>query len=172
MLHTIVDVAVTQQHTVYGGGGADDVHVQVDVTALLNVSKAEVADIADRRARQQDSPTGKPGPAAVQKQPAVQQQQQQQLQQQGTETQLLLPVPWASGSEAVRLVAVVAHRRRVAKLLLFIGVVPEGVPALPVDGRAKYLRRLWRCPDTGQPAEVQLIAGKTLERSLVGAWAL
>ncbi len=58
---------------------------------------------------------------------------------------------------------------RIAKLLLFSVLVPETVPALPEQ--ASYMRRLWRSPATGGPLEVQLIMGKTLERSL-GRWVL
>lgn len=62
--------------------------------------------------------------------------------------------------------------RSIAKLLLFVSLVPEAVPELPRDGTAAYLRRLWRHPEqAGRAAEVQLICGKTLERSLVRAWA-
>lgn len=57
---------------------------------------------------------------------------------------------------------------RIAKLLLFSVLVPETVPALPEQ--TSYMRRLWRSPATGRPLEVQLIMGKTLERSL-GRWA-
>lgn len=60
-----------------------------------------------------------------------------------------------------------APPHRIAKLLLFVSLVPEVVPALPPDGTAAYLRRLWRSPeDPSQAIEVQLICGKTLERSL------
>lgn len=57
---------------------------------------------------------------------------------------------------------------RIAKLLLFATLVPESVPALPADGTAAYVRRLWRHPVTHMPCEVQLIMGKTIERQLVG----
>jgi hypothetical protein len=77
-----------------------------------------------------------------------------------------LPLPWPPGSDVVRLVGVVALRRRVAKLLLFATVVPEYVPVLPPAGRAAYLRRLWRHPGDGDAAEVQLIVGKTVERAV------
>lgn len=56
---------------------------------------------------------------------------------------------------------------RIAKLLQFVVVVPEDVPALPPGNQAAYLRRLWCHPDQGTPCEVQLIMGKTLERNLV-----
>jgi hypothetical protein len=44
--------------------------------------------------------------------------------------------------------------------------VPEDAGALPADGRAAYLRRQWGHPASGEPAEVQLIVGKTVERAL------
>lgn len=36
----------------------------------------------------------------------------------------------------------------------------------PQPGTAAYVRRLWRHPEGGRPAEVQLIMGATLERTL------
>ncbi|KAF8072965.1 EXD3 [Scenedesmus sp. PABB004] len=79
-----------------------------------------------------------------------------------------LPLPWPPGSSEVALVGVVAQRRRLAKLLLFVSLVPEGVPPLPADGAAVHVRRLWRHPGAAPAAacEVQVICGKTIERAL------
>jgi hypothetical protein len=60
----------------------------------------------------------------------------------------------------------------IARLLLFLSLVPESVPALPSNGSAAYLRKLWADPEhPGRAVEVQVIGGKTLERNLVGSWA-
>jgi hypothetical protein len=53
------------------------------------------------------------------------------------------------------------------RTLMLASLVPENVPPLPAGGRATYMRRLWRHPEhAGAVCEVQLILGKTLERSL------
>ncbi len=79
----------------------------------------------------------------------------------------------SSAAAHIRVLRVVAgHPRcRVAKMLLFVSLVPKNAMTLPRDGRAVHLRRVWAHPDPHQsdtPVEVQLICGKTLERNLVG----
>ncbi len=106
----------------YGGGGDPDKEIEVAVPDLLSYAAATVADIA-----------AGPAVAAAAAAPSG----------------ASLPLPWARGSEAVSVVAVVAQRRRIAKLLQFVNLVPEEVPGLPRDGQAVYLRKLWRNPDTG-----------------------
>ncbi|KXZ47560.1 hypothetical protein GPECTOR_34g719 [Gonium pectorale] len=152
-VRTLIDASVTRLAIVYGGGGDPDQELRVAVPDLLQYSAGAVAPVADGPALE---------PAATQPAGAG------------------LPLPWARGSESVSLVAVVAQRRRIAKLLQFANLVPEHVPDLPPDGQAVYLRKLWRNPDTGAdcggttlavaagglPVEVQLIMGKTLERNL------
>jgi hypothetical protein len=91
-----VDVAVTRHARVYCGSGKQDVDMLVAVADILQHAGAQVVDVAagSREARQ--------------------------LQQQADEAEAgtLLPSPWAPGSEMVRLVGVVAQRRRWAAVLL------------------------------------------------------
>lgn len=61
---------------------------------------------------------------------------------------------------------------RIAKLLLFVSLVPESVPALPGDGTASYVRRLWQHPDDSQtPCEVRCGAGRSLAQRPHGTHA-
>ncbi|GLC47468.1 hypothetical protein PLESTB_000133800 [Pleodorina starrii] len=142
-LRTLVDTAVTRLTHVYGGGGDPDMELSVAVPDLLSYANASVASVAVA------APAPTPSPPTP------------------TTPTSLLPQPWPPGSVSVELVAVIVQRRRIARLLQFVNLVPEqGLPSLPPDGQAVYLRRLWSDPDSGSPVEVQLIMGKTLERNL------
>ncbi|KAG2432790.1 hypothetical protein HXX76_008525 [Chlamydomonas incerta] len=145
---TLVDTAVTRMTRLYGGGGDPEKEVEVGAAELLQYCRGRVADVTATVA----------GPAESSEEDVMQ------------AAGARLPLPWPRGSELVSMVCVVATRRRIAKLLQFSNVIPEqggelGGLAL-ADGQAVYLRRLWQNPDTGAPAEVQLIMGKTLERAL------
>ncbi len=85
-----MDVNVTRHARVYCGSGKHDVDVVVAVADILQHTGAQVVDVA------------------VGCREAV------QLQQAAAEAQAaaLLPAPWAPGAEMVRLVGVVAQRRR------------------------------------------------------------
>lgn len=84
-------------------------------------------------------------------------------------TRAQLPLPWPSGSKAVRMAGMVVKKHRIAKRLMFLSVVPVSSPELPARAQASHLRRVWRNPDdpVGPPIEVQLIMGKTIEQALV-----
>lgn len=78
-----------------------------------------------------------------------------------------MPAPWPGGATHVSLNdCVVAQKRKIANLLVFLNVVPLSREPPPKPGTAAYLRRLWRHPEEGVPCEVQLILGKTIERNL------
>lgn len=165
-LPVLVDSAITAYATCYAGAGSEDAEIFLEVPELLQASAATVADVS------------KPGAAAAEAGEAA------PLRQQAAAAAAALPLPWQPGQEQVELLGVIAHRRKIAKLLLFANLVPLGgsvaggfdggaEPASAVApaarGTSAFLRRLWRHPVTGAPCEVQLIMGQTLERRL-GRW--
>lgn len=173
-LPVLVDTSVTAYATCYAGGGSGEVEIFLTVPELLRASAATVADIAKPRGA-----AGAADDATATRQQAA------------AAATAALPLPWQPGQQQVELCGVIAHRRKIAKLLMFANLVPLGVaglggfdgsgdqagkvapePAPPpaAHGTAAFLRRLWRHPATGAPCEVQLIMGKTLERRL-GRWA-
>jgi hypothetical protein len=85
-----VDVSVTRHARVYCGSGRADVDMAVAVADILQHTGAQVVDVAAgcRQAAQLQA-------AAAEEEAAA-----------------LLPVPWAPGAGRVRLVGVVAQRRR------------------------------------------------------------
>ncbi len=85
-LRTIVDVSVTRHARVYCGSGKADVDVGVAVADMLQHTRAEVVDVA------------------VGARPSVEAKLQ--------EAAALLPLPWPPGAEMVRMIGVVAQRRR------------------------------------------------------------
>lgn len=85
-LRTIVDVVVTRHARVYCGSGKTDVDVGVAVADMLQHTRAEVVAVA------------------VGSRPSVEAKLQ--------EAAALLPLPWAPGAEMVRMIGVVAQRRR------------------------------------------------------------
>lgn len=163
-LPVLVDAAITAYATCYAGGGSENAEIFLSVPELLRASAATVADVS------------KPGAAAPAGEEAAAQRQR------AAAAAAALPMPWQPGQEEVELLGVVAHRRKIAKLLLFANLVPldtggmgDGAdgnagaaeaPPPAAHGTAAFLRRLWRHPGTGAPCEVQLIMGKTLERRL------
>ncbi|KAI8477134.1 MAG: hypothetical protein J3K34DRAFT_498662 [Monoraphidium minutum] len=159
-LRTLLDAGVTRRAApgVWAGGGHPDIELQVDVSELLAHTRPEVGDFCvgggGGGADSEGSSSG--GGSSL------------ESGEWGGEGGggAALPLPWAAGSDVVRLVGVVALRRRVAKTLLFATLVPECAAPPPPDGRAAFLRRVWRHPEDGGAAEVQLIVGKTVERAL------
>jgi prolyl-tRNA editing enzyme YbaK/EbsC (Cys-tRNA(Pro) deacylase) len=81
-----------------------------------------------------------------------------------------LPAPWVSGAQAVSLTGIIAQKRKIANLLLFLSIVPPTSSSTrdsrPPPATSAYVRRVWAHPETSEPCEVQLILGKTLERRL------
>ncbi|KAG7670980.1 hypothetical protein Ndes2526A_g01232 [Nannochloris sp. 'desiccata'] len=77
-----------------------------------------------------------------------------------------LPLPWVSGAQAVSLTGIIAQKRKIANLLLFLNIVPPSPSPVGKPATSAYVRRVWTHPDTSEPCEVQLILGKTLERRL------
>ncbi|GBF92616.1 hypothetical protein Rsub_05230 [Raphidocelis subcapitata] len=147
-LRTLVDAAVTRHPGpwLWAGGGHPDLELRVSVTELLAHTAPEVGDFA-----------GPASGAAASDGSSL---------ESGDEGEGALPQPWPAGSDVVRLVGIVALRRRIAKTLLFLTLVPETTPSLPPNGQAAWLRRVWRHPERAAPAEVQVIVGKTVERAL------
>jgi prolyl-tRNA editing enzyme YbaK/EbsC (Cys-tRNA(Pro) deacylase) len=169
-LRTLVDEAVVRLAEeeegdagafVFGGGGRDGVEMRLTVAALLRLSRAEVGRFA--------KPSGGSGTVMTTSGGSI-----SSTDSDGDE----LAAPAATITNAssfsfaedeesgvVRLVARVASRRRVARLLMFATLVPAdqqgGSSELPPRPRA------WRTPTLDDDAvELQLIAGKTLERAL------
>ncbi|KAL4436993.1 hypothetical protein ABPG75_004132 [Micractinium tetrahymenae] len=176
-LPVLVDSAVATYATCYAGGGSDEAEIFLTVPELLRASASTVADIS--------KPSEPAGAAAAAAEEAM------TAQQQVAAAAAALPLPWRAGQEQVELCGVIAHRRKIAKLLMFANLVPfeaaspagggdssrdpassaapapAQAPAPPAaHGTAAFLRRLWRHPETGAPCEVQLIMGKTLELRL------
>lgn len=84
----------------------------------------------------------------------------------GADPQWVLPQPWPSQATAVTMVGLIAQRRRIAKRLMFVALVPEQEPALPQGQPAVHLRRLWSNPETGEPCEVRGNTGRHISQLL------
>lgn len=203
----------------YAGGGSDEAEIYIAVPELVRAAGATVADIsmpaASRSAdngsssnSDSDSGSGRgmqPGAAeaaavaasaAAAERAAVAAAAVTEQRAAAVASAAALPQPWPAGAGVgevqVTLEGVVAHKRKIARLLLFANLVPlsaladssiSSPAAANGSGQgsgsgsgtnsnggspsmASYMRRLWRHPDTQAACEVQLILGKTLERRL------
>ena len=122
-LPVIVDASVPAFDSCYAGGGSDKAEVLIAVPELLRATGATVADIAVVGSRPSGSsgggrPSVPVGSAAGQRAAA---------------DAAALPAPWQAGQVDVVLEGVVAQRRKIARLLMFVSLVP--LPAqLPEGG--------------------------------------
>lgn len=199
-LRTLVDAGVTRagygdDACVFGGGGREGMEMRVPLRALLRASCAEVgafakaggaSDNSSSSTSSGDEEDGSRPPAATGRGSSSKAAQ--------APPPSLPPMPWPPGSDFVRLVATVSSRRRVARLLMFATLAPEEEErgqqrqqhqqggqrrrGKNSHGGGPPLSRPWARPDANPTAsetsgavEVQVIAGKTLERAL-GADAL
>jgi prolyl-tRNA editing enzyme YbaK/EbsC (Cys-tRNA(Pro) deacylase) len=157
----------------------------IPVTDLLRLTTAQVAPITRRSSRllphepsvaTDNLPTKGPKDAMRTEttndvDAAMEPENKRPLSERAPE-ECLLQAPWPPDidDDLVTLECIVARRRKIAAQLAFLVVVPPLPPSS--GGRtwrpASLLPRAWRHPELGCPAEVQLIAGKTLE-SNVGA---
>ena len=199
-LPVFVDSAVTAFANCYAGGGSDAAEIRIAVPELLRAAAATVADISIPATSSCSSSTDPSSnssngssqstlaEAAAEQRAAAAEQRAAAVAAAAT-----LPLPWQPGAggeeEEVTLEGVVAHKRKIARLLLFANLVPlsalvdssigspaggsssgggqgSGSGSSGSPGTASYMRRLWRHPDTQVACEVQLIMGKTLERRL------
>ena len=170
-LPVIVDSSVAAYARCYAGGGSEGEEILISVPELLRAAAATLADVSRPQGSTEADAARSEQRAAVAAAAAA-----------------ALPVPYLAGQGEVVIQGVVAHRRKISRLLLFANLVPVEAatpapapvpPGAPEEGpgpaaaappappgTAAYLRRLWRHPETGEPCEVQLIMGKTLERRL------
>jgi prolyl-tRNA editing enzyme YbaK/EbsC (Cys-tRNA(Pro) deacylase) len=156
-LRTLLCAAVAESCAMAcGGGGSEGASLCVAVEELTSHTRATVAEL---RVRVDGGAGGSGGSAGAGGSGSTDAPSTSGRAANG------LPTPWPRGAGArVELAAVVAGRRRIAKTLCFASLVPLGLPPLP-EGRASHLRRLWAHPETGAACEVQVIMGKTVERS-------
>ena len=115
-LPVIVDSAVLAFERCYAGGGSEEAEVFIGVPELLRAAGAAVADIskpgsgstADSSSDGVNGGSDGGGWAAA-----------------SADAATVLPVPWPAGQAGlVRLEGVVAHRRKIARLLMFVSLVP------------------------------------------------
>ncbi|KAK9830490.1 hypothetical protein WJX72_012028 [[Myrmecia] bisecta] len=154
-------------------GVAADQQVTMSTAAVLSASQAWVADVAKHAASGASAALELPAAHSLHAPTAL----QRTLSPAGTRSngnghasstpyaRGTLPQPWVDGSQAVHLITRVAHKRRLSRLLVFVSLVPADTLPTPQESAA-YVRRVWGHPSTGEPCEVQLIMGKTLEREL------
>lgn len=127
----IADSAITAYTSCYAGSGADDAEVLVAVPELLRAAAATVADICVPGSAPRSSSSGglwsSSPPASVPASvpaPAEEEQAGAQRQEAAATAAAALPLPWQAGQVEVTLEGVVAHRRKIARLLLFANLVP------------------------------------------------
>eukprot|EP00884_Botryococcus_braunii_P017779 jgi/Botrbrau1/4685/Bobra.0218s0007.1 len=143
-LPCLLDVGVSQLDEVVTGSGREGCHLRMRTADLLAASRARLADFARR-------PASSPLPIGS-----------------GRGVPLMevgLAETWSPGTKAVQLTALVAAKRQMARGLAFLDLVPPSCP-LPAPERASVVRRLWKHPESGAAAQLQLIVGKTLEKRL------
>lgn len=117
-LPVIVDSSVERYATCYAGGGSERTELLISVAELLRASGATVADITSSSSGSSGSGSGSGDSAAWHSGSGAAAPGEEAA---ATAT---LPLPWQPGAVDVTLEGVVAHRRKIARLLLFANLVP------------------------------------------------
>lgn len=133
-LPVIVDTLVTAHSSVYAGGGADDAEVLVAVPELVRAAGATVADIRGPSGSPSSSAASPPRGASLWPTADVALAMpaghdaaaapEGGLAAADAGAAAALPLPWQPGQVDVELQGVIAHSRKIARLLLFANLVP------------------------------------------------
>lgn len=139
-LPVIVDTSVTAYTSCYAGGGSEDAELLLAVPELLRAARATVADICrsgpDSSGSSSTAGTlSSPGSSATSSLdsssagslPASAAEEDGaacERQEAAAVAAAAMPLPWEPGQVDVTIEGVVAHRRKIARLLLFANLVP------------------------------------------------
>lgn len=156
-LETVVDETLVLRSSVAFG---ENLEFVVPTAEMLRLSKGSVAPIGRSRASMACAANSGVN----------------SLQQCRNLERLQLPSPWPAGCHAAVVEGIIAQKRQMARLLVFLTIVPMSSASDWTSDRsnlASFVRRQWSHPDAGlrtvsspSPCEVQIICGKTIERSL------